>query len=173
MTVSLYDMTVGTYQQILGAVDGFLTKTREHFDDDKSSLDEIVSTRLHDDMLPFEFQLKSTIYQAIGAIRGAQKGAFSPPPPSPDSDFDELCDLVKQALAELKTVTPEEISQLEGSDVRFAIGDQGIDFLAEDFLLTFALPNFYFHAATTYDLLRMKGVPLGKRDFLGQMRLKG
>ena len=76
-------------------------------------------------------------------------------------------------VEELKTVTPEEIAALEGRDVRFTVGDQGIDFLAEDFLLTFSLPNFYFHAATTYDLLRMKGVPLGKRDFLGQMRTKG
>ncbi|MEH6556876.1 MAG: DUF1993 domain-containing protein [Oceanicoccus sp.] len=173
MTVSLYDMTVGTYQQILGSLDGILTKTRQHFDDDKAVLDGIVSMTLHEDMLPFEFQVKATIYEAMPAIRGAQKGTFSPPPPSPDSDFDGLCELVKQAQEELKTVTPEEISALEGSNVRFAIGEQGIDFLAEDFLLTFALPNFYFHATTTYDLLRMKGVPLGKRDFLGQMRIKG
>jgi hypothetical protein len=173
VTVSLYDMTVGSYQQILGALDGFLSKTRDHFKDDKNCLDELVSIRLHHDMLPFEFQVKTTIYEALGAIRGAQKGSFSPPPPSPATDFNGLCGLVKQALEELKTVTPEEIAALEGRDVRFTVGDQGIDFLAEDFLLTFSLPNFYFHAATTYDLLRMKGVPLGKRDFLGQMRTKG
>jgi len=43
---------------------------------------------------------------------------------------------------------------------------------AEGFILSFSLPNFYFHSATAYDILRMKGVPLGKRDFMGQMRLK-
>ena len=44
-------------------------------------------------------------------------------------------------------------------------------YIAEDFLMSFSLPNFYFHATRAYDILRMQGVPLGKRDFLGQMRL--
>jgi hypothetical protein len=47
-----------------------------------------------------------------------------------------------------------------------------IPFTAEGFLLSFSLPNFYFHATTAYDILRHKGVALGKRDFLGKMRLK-
>jgi uncharacterized protein len=45
-------------------------------------------------------------------------------------------------------------------------------FTAEGFLLSFSLPNFYFHATTAYAILRMKGVPIGKRDYIGQMRLK-
>ena len=47
-----------------------------------------------------------------------------------------------------------------------------MDFTAEDFLLSFSQPNFYFHCATAYDILRMKGVPVGKRDFLGRVRIK-
>jgi hypothetical protein len=46
-------------------------------------------------------------------------------------------------------------------------------FTAEGFLLSFSLPNFYFHATTAYDILRTKGAPLGKRDFLGALRMKG
>jgi hypothetical protein len=45
-------------------------------------------------------------------------------------------------------------------------------FVAENFLMSFSLPNFYFHSTTAYDILRTKGVPLGKRDFMGQMRMK-
>jgi hypothetical protein len=45
--------------------------------------------------------------------------------------------------------------------------------VAEGFLMSFSLPNLHFHATTTYDILRARGVPLGKRDYLGQMRLKG
>jgi hypothetical protein len=48
-----------------------------------------------------------------------------------------------------------------------------VDFTAENFLLSFSLPNFYFHATTAYDILRWKGVKLGKTDFLGAMRKKG
>jgi hypothetical protein len=46
-----------------------------------------------------------------------------------------------------------------------------LPFMAEGFLLSFSLPNFYFHATTAYDILRTKGVPLGKRDYLGKLRL--
>ena len=48
-----------------------------------------------------------------------------------------------------------------------------LPFTAENFLLSFSLPNFYFHATTAYDILRHKGVPIGKRDFMGRMRMKG
>jgi Domain of unknown function (DUF1993) len=50
--------------------------------------------------------------------------------------------------------------------------DFKMPFVAEGFLLSFSLPNFHFHATTAYDILRSKGVPLGKRDYLGQLRLK-
>ncbi len=172
MTVSLFDMTVRSYQQILGSLDSCLTRARQHFNDDTDLLNELVSAKIHEDMLPLEFQVKSIAHHSVAAIRGAQKGAFGPPPASPDADFNDLCEIIKHALAELKTVTSDDINTLEGRDVRFSLGDRGIDFVAEDFFLTFSVPNFYFHAATTYDMFKMKGVPLGKRDFLGQMRIK-
>ena len=52
------------------------------------------------------------------------------------------------------------------------MGQMVMPFNAEDFLLTFSLPNFYFHATTTYDMLRMKGTPIGKGDFMGRPRIK-
>ena len=61
---------------------------------------------------------------------------------------------------------------LAGRDVIFQMRDRKVPFTAENFLLSFSLPNFYFHATTAYDILRTKGVPLGKRDFLGRMRIK-
>ena len=64
--------------------------------------------------------------------------------------------------------TPVEIA----GEVIFRFRDFAIPFTTENFLLSFALPNFYLHATTAYDILRMKGVPLGKIDFLGQMRIK-
>lgn len=59
-----------------------------------------------------------------------------------------------------------------GRDMRFEFGDNHIEFFAEDFLLSLSQPNFYFHATTAYDILRMKGVELGKRDFNGRVRKK-
>ena len=90
----------------------------------------------------------------------------------PSADYAGLQKLVTGAREELQKVTAEEINDLAGKDIVFEIRDTKIPFVAEDFLLSFSLPNFYFHATTTYDILRMKGVPLGKRDFLGRMRIK-
>ena len=64
------------------------------------------------------------------------------------------------------------MNDLEGKDVTFKIGEFKLPFTAEGFLMSFSLPNFYFHSATAYDILRNKGVPLGKRDFMGKMRTK-
>ena len=76
-------------------------------------------------------------------------------------------------IANLATLPYDVIPPaLEGKDVTFQIRDTKIPFTAEGFVQSFSLPNFYFHATTAYDILRSKGVPLGKRDFLGRMRLK-
>ena len=58
-----------------------------------------------------------------------------------------------------------------GKPMRFVVGDFRLEFLAEDFLLSFSQPNFHFHATTAYDILRAQGVSIGKLDFLGQMRV--
>lgn len=80
--------------------------------------------------------------------------------------------MILDAQKALRQITPEEINAREDGEVIFRFQDFAIPFTTENFLLSFALPNFYFHATTTYDILRMKGVPLGKIDFLGQMRIK-
>ncbi len=83
-------------------------------------------------------------------------------------DPDEIVE-TREALEQL---APADVDALEGKDVVFQIRDTRIPFTAEGFIQSFSLPNFYFHATTAYDILRSKGVPLGKRDFLGRMRLK-
>ena len=57
-----------------------------------------------------------------------------------------------------------------GGSVIFKLSQQDIPFTTENFVLSFSHPNLYFHATTTYALLRMRGVPLGKRDFMGRLR---
>jgi hypothetical protein len=89
----------------------------------------------------------------------------------PDFDYSGLRDLVSDTVTELKMVEREEVDALEGNDVKFKMGDFEMPFTAENFILSFSLPNFYFHATTTYDILRMAGVPLGKMDFLGKLRV--
>lgn len=172
MAVSLYELSVTNYLQTLGAVEGFVGKGLSHFNDNKVDANEIADVRLAPDMLPFRFQIHSVVHHSLGAIRGVQSGVFAPPGPVPALDFAGLQKQVTEAREELQKLKPDDVNGLAGKDMVFQIRDNKLPFTAEGFLLSFSLPNFYFHATTAYDILRSKGVPLGKRDFLGRMRMK-
>ena len=172
MATSLYELSVANYLQTLGGMEGFLGRGLAHFQENKIDPNEIVEARLHPDMLPFRFQVLATAHHSIGAIRGVKAGLFAPPAQLPPLDYAGLQKAVTEARQALQQLTPADVNAHEGKDVTFQIRDTKIPFTAEGFVQSFSLPNFYFHATTAYDILRSKGVPLGKRDFLGKMRLK-
>jgi hypothetical protein len=173
MVFSLYDATVANYLQILGAVGGFLEKALIHFREKGIDLAEIVETRLASDMQPFRFQIVSVAHHSRGAIEAAKNGVFAPPSGKSDLDYAALQALVTEARNELSALTPEVVNALVGRDVTFKLGDRALPFTTEDFLMSFSIPNFFFHATTAYDILRHNGAPLGKRDFVGKLKFKG
>ena len=172
MATSLYDLSVKSYLQTLGGVEGFLDRGLSHFADNNIDPDEIIETRLFPDMLPFRFQLQSVCHHSLGAIEGVKKGEFAPPPEIPAHDYKTMQKMVSDTRQALQGMDAAEVNACEGKDVVFKFRSFEAPFTAENFLMSFSLPNFYFHAATAYDILRNKGVPLGKRDFMGQMRMK-
>jgi len=171
MAISLYDLSVANYLQTLGAVEGFLGRGLDHCRDNNIDPATIVETRLFDDMLPFRFQVMSVAHHSLGAIKGVQAGVFAPPSGG-DYNYEGLQQLVADTRTALQALSRDEVNALEGRDVVFQLGNFKMPFVAENFLLSFSLPNFYFHATTAYDILRTKGAPLGKRDFMGALRLK-
>ena len=172
MAISLYDAIIPSYRQILGGVAGLLSKAEIYCSDKGMAFEKIVEARLAEDMLPFAYQVKSTVVHSLGAIHGVRSGVFSPDTTTPPKDFSALKQRISETLIALEAIDPAEIESFVGRDMRFAFGDRHIDYTAENFLLSFSQPNFYFHAATVYDILRWKGVPLGKRDFMGRTRAK-
>ncbi|MDP3173567.1 MAG: DUF1993 domain-containing protein [Phenylobacterium sp.] len=172
MAIALYDLSVSNYLQALGAVAGFLDRGLAHCSDNNIDPQEIVGTRLFPDMLPFHFQVQSVAHHSLGAIQGVKAGLFQPPPQIPVGDYAGLQAMITAAQAGLQSLSAEEVNALEGREVKFKTVAFELPFVAENFLLSVSLPNFYFHATTAYDILRMKGVPIGKRDFMGKMRLK-
>jgi hypothetical protein len=172
MAFSLYDATVANYLQILGSVGASLEKSLAHFRDKGVDPAEIVESRLAPDMRPFRFQIVSLAHHSRGAMEAAKNGVFEPPSGRPDLDYAALQALVAEARDELAALTPEAVNALVGRDVTFKVGDRTLPFTAEGFLMSFSLPNFFFHATTAYDILRHKGAPLGKRDFMGRLKLK-
>jgi hypothetical protein len=173
MAINLYDLSVASYLQTIGGVIGVLDRGLAHFEETNADPDAIMEERLFADMLPFRFQLQSVRHHSIGAIEGVKAGVFAPPPQIPAHDFKTMRETIVEAKAALEALTPDEVNALEGKDVVFKFGSFEMPFLAQNFLMSFSLPNFYFHATTAYDILRTKGVPLGKRDYMGQMRMKG
>jgi uncharacterized protein len=172
MTFSLYAATVPSYRQILGAVSGLLG-TAEAFCAEKGiAPHDIIQARLAEDMQPFAYQVKSTAVHSLGAIEGVRRGVFSPDTTPPPETFAALKTRVAETLVAIEAIEAAEVDAFIGRDMRFAFGDRHVDYTAEDFLLSFSQPNFYFHAATTYDILRWKGVAIGKRDFMGKTRRK-
>ncbi|HME40948.1 MAG TPA: DUF1993 domain-containing protein [Steroidobacteraceae bacterium] len=172
MGFSLYAATVPSYLQILGAVAGLLGKAQAFCAEKGIAPEDIIHARLAEDMQPFAYQVKSTAVHSLGAIEGVRKGVFSPDPAPPPKDFAALGARIAETLAALEAIDAAEVDSFVGRDMRFAFGDRHVDYTAENFLLSFSQPNFYFHATTTYDLLRWKGVPIGKRDFMGKTRKK-
>jgi hypothetical protein len=172
MAFSLYAATVPAYIQILRSVSGLLSKAETHCTSNGIAPEEIIQLRLADDMLPFAYQIKSTAVHSLGAIEGVRRGVFSPDMSPPPDSFPALNARIGDALAALEAIKPHEIDGYLGRDMKFSFGERHMDFVAEEFLLSFSQPNFYFHATTAYDLLRWKGLPLGKRDFMGRPRTK-
>ena len=172
MAISLYDVSVRSFLQVLGGVSHFLERGFAHFQDNGIDPEEIVETRFYADMLPFRFQIISVAHHSKGAMAGVKAGFFHPPGAIEPLDYAGLQELVADAEAALKALTPDEVNAFEGKDMFFQFGDRKMPFVAEDFLMSFSTPNLHFHATTAYDMLRSKGVPLGKRDYMGRLRLK-
>ena len=172
MPISLHAAYVPSALQMLGTAQHLVAKAEAWCTTTGCSETDLIGARLIEDMLPFTYQIKSVAEHTAGAIAGVRAGSFSPALSAPPATFVALREKLAGAISELEAVTLDEMEAMIGRDVTFTFKDMTIPFAAEDFLLSFSQPNFYFHAATAYDILRMKGVQVGKRDFSGKLRMK-
>ena len=172
MTLSLYEAVIPSNIQVLGAVAGLIDKAEAFAADKGVEPATIIDARLAPDMLPFGYQVKSCAVHSVGGIAGVRGGSFSPDRNAWPTDFAGLRALIGNAIAELEAIDRAEFDALADRDTKFQFGESSMPFGGGDFLLSFSQPNFYFHATVAYAILRVQGVKLGKRDFLGNVRLK-
>jgi hypothetical protein len=172
MAISLYDLSVPTFLQTVSAVASFLDRAIVHCAEMGTDPDDFVDARLFDDMAPFHFQIECVAHHSVWGVEAMKTGAFTPPPLRGPIPFADLRVMIAEAEAALNRFTPDEIDGCAGKDLDLQIGPRRLAFTSETFLLSFALPNFHFHAVTAYDILRTRGVPLGKRDYEGRLRTK-
>jgi uncharacterized protein len=172
MAISLYDLSVPTFRQTVSAVAGFLDRAVSHCAATGADPDDFVEARLIEDMAPFHFQIEALAHHAVSGMEAVRTGVFDPPPLIGSMPFADLQAMVAQAETALAAFTPDEIDACAGKALDLQIGPRRLAFTAETYILSFALPNFHFHAVTAYDILRTRGVPIGKRDYEGRLQTR-
>ncbi len=173
MPLTLHAALIPSWLQVIDSVDAMIDKAAAFAAENDMSESELVQARLIDDMLPFSYQVKSCWGHSGYAIEAVRAGEYRPEMTPPPGTFAELKASLDHSRDVLSGTTADELESIAGNDMVFAFGDKyRREYTVQDFLLSFTNPNFYFHAATAYDILRMKGVQVGKRDFLGATKVK-
>jgi len=172
MPITLHEAFVPSCLQVLGSVRALVDRAEAWCAEQGCDAATLADARLHPTMLPFPFQVKSVIHHSWGAIEAVRAGVAGPPPGEMPADFAVMRDRLAAAADGLAAVSVDEMEGFIGRDMRFEMGSLKLPFTVESYLLSFAQPNFYFHASMIYAIMRERGVGLGKRDFLGALRLK-
>jgi hypothetical protein len=165
--MSFYDATVPAFLQILGSLNGLLTKAEAHCEAKKIQPEVLLNARLYPDMLPLTKQVQIACdFAAKGCARLTQSEV--PVVPDTEKTFAELKARIAKTIDYVKTFKPAQFEGAEARDITFPVGPTNTMTLkGQQFLSAYAFPNFYFHATTTHGILRHNGVEIGKRDFLG------
>ena len=173
MALTLHEALVPGWLQVLGSVGGLVGKAEAWCEEEGHSPSELIGARLSGSMLPFAYQVASCWTHSAYAVQCAQEGEFTPYMDPPPEDFEGLREKLDDASRYLEELDPDLLESIAGNEMTFRIGEKiAWTFGVQDFLLRFSTLNFYFHAATAYDVLRMKGLDIGKRDYLGALPIR-
>jgi len=169
MTFNLFDLTVPRFQRALHVLLALLEKAEAHFEaaGPGEGLSGLSDLRLAPDMNPLPFQVQAAINNALGATRRLR--GLPPDELAGLSTLEDMRQALDQALQELCTLAPADFDGAGEREIILPSPKGARHFQAPDYVLNLALPNVLFHTAMAYALLRMVGVDIGKRDFLGPL----
>ena len=166
MTISMYQASVPRFVNILGNLSKILDKTQAHIDAKKIADTTLTSDRLFADMLPMSTQVQiacDTAKGLVARLSGVEAPAFE----DNETTLAELKARIAKTIAFIQSVPAAQIDGTEDKAIVTKRGDKETHYTGMQFLLGHAVPNFYFHVSTTYNILRHNGVEIGKRDYLG------
>ncbi|HSC05354.1 MAG TPA: DUF1993 domain-containing protein [Steroidobacteraceae bacterium] len=166
MAISMHDLSVKPFSRWLTNLSVFIDKAAAHAEAKKFDGKVLVEARLAPDMLPFASQVRIACDFAKGCC--ARLAGVEPPKHEDnETTLEELKGRIAKCLDFVRSVKPEQLAASEDRDITHALRTFTLNMKGLPYLTTFALPNFYFHVTTAYDILRHNGVELGKRDFMG------
>ncbi len=162
----MHQASVPVFRQSLAALSNVLDKAEAHCETSDKDPAELLASRLAPDMYSLTEQVQRATFHASQCA--AQLGQVETPSfENDETNFDDLRTRIANTIEYVSSFTP---NRFEGSEQRIHKIPTRVAVLelpGQDFLFHFALPQFFFHVATAYDLIRHAGVEVGKRDYLG------
>ena len=162
----MYTISVPVFVRTLGNLSTILDKAAAHAEARKFDPAVLLASRLFPDMFPLTRQVQIACDFAKGPV-SRLSGREPPKFEDTETSIAELQARITRTVAFVQEFKPEQLAGSETREIQLKIRDQTITVAGLPYLLNMAMPNFYFHATTTYNILRHNGVELGKRDFIG------
>ncbi len=167
MSVSMHAASVPVFTQVLEALSVILGKAEQHAADKKFDPAVLLQARLFPDMFPLvkQVQIAGDFAKSVpGRLAGVELPAFE----DTEQTFGELQTRIANTLAFIGGI---DAARFEGSEQREIVLRPGTPkertLSGHAYLFAYGLPQFFFHATTSYNLLRHNGIEIGKRDFMG------
>lgn len=166
MALTMYQASIPQLTRMLNNLANILQKA-EAFAKAKN-IDEgvLVNARLAPDMFPLSKQVQiacDQVKNGMARLAGIELPKFD----DNETTFAQLQERITKTIAFANSITPAQVDGTEAKEIKFSIKEWNFEFVGEQYLLTWIIPNFYFHVTTAYDILRHNGLEIGKSDFLG------
>ena len=166
MTISMYQASVPAFVRGLTNLSAILDKAAADAEARKIDPAVLISSRLAPDMFPLARQIMIAADFAKGPV-ARLAGVEVPKYEDNETTIAEFKARIDKTIAFVKSFSPSQIDGSEEKDINITIAGNPMTFKGLPYLVDFVLPNFYFHLACAYAILRHNGVPIGKRDFIG------
>jgi len=168
MNISMYQASAPRFVNTLKNLSAILDKAEAHAEAKKIQPTVLTQCRFFPDMFPMKRQVQVACDTAKGAV-ARLAGVEVPKHEDTEETFAELKARIAKTVDFIQSIKPAQIDGSEEKNIHLKLGPREIDYKGMQYLLGFALPNFYFHVAHAYAILRHNGVTLGKRDYLGPL----
>ena len=165
MPLSLYAMSIPPLISGLNVLSKYLDAAAAFVEENKTDASTLLDARLAPDMQPFSAQIQrasDTSKGALARLTGKEMPSF----PDTETSIPELKERIAKTIRLLESVTPQEIDDSQDRVLNIKFGSYIADITGSQFVITLLLPNFFFHVTTAHDILRNKGLKIGKKDYL-------
>lgn len=168
MSLSMYQASVPVAIRYMERLAAILKKAEDHATTKKIDPSVFINARLAPDMFPLARQVQiatDTVKGCAARLAGVEVPSY----PDTETTFADLQARIAKTISFLQSVKAEQIDGSEGKTINLKAGPRELTFTGQVYLLSFVLPNLFFHTTTTYAILRHNGVELGKMDYLGSV----